>query len=195
MNGILNKVTVLVLNRNWQAINVRTPAEAFCQMAINAATGLDIEGEDCMYPVPWDKWLTLPIRSHDNAVGTPRGFIRAPTVIVCVNYARVPQKRPKLSSRNIRERDGHRCQYTGRVLRAEEGSIDHVVPRSRGGKTTWENCVFASKEINTKKGNRLPHEAGLQLLTHPRAPRALPVTLTIRNAHDIPDWDPFLGNS
>lgn len=195
MNDILNKATVLVLNRNWQAINVRTPGEAFCQMAINAATGLDIEGEDRMGPVPWDGWLKLPIRPHDNAVGTPRGRIRVPTVIVCANYAWVPQKRPKLSARNIRERDGHRCQYTGKVLRAEEGSIDHVLPRSRGGKTTWENCVFASKQINTKKGNRLPQEAGLQLLARPRVPRALPVTLTIRNAHGIRDWKPFLGDS
>jgi len=195
MNDILNKTTVLVLNRNWQAINVRTPAEAFCQMAINAATGLDIEGEDCMRPVTWSEWLKLPIRPHDNAVGSPRGPVRAPTVIVCVNYARVPQKRPNLSARTIRERDGHRCQYTGRVLRAEEGNIDHVVPRSRGGKTTWENCVFASKEINTKKGNRLPQEVGLRLLKSPRTPRTLPVTLTIRNAHGIRDWKPFLGDS
>jgi 5-methylcytosine-specific restriction endonuclease McrA len=195
MNDILNKTTVLVLNRNWQAINVRTPAEAFCQMAVNAATGLDIEGEDGMRPVPWNEWLKLPIRPHDNAVGTPRGLVRAPTVIVCVNYSRVPQKRPNLSARNIRERDGHRCQYTGRALRAEEGNIDHVVPRSRGGKTTWENCVLASKEINTKKGNRLPQEAGLRLLKYPRAPRTLPVTLTIRNAHGIRDWKPFLGDS
>src|SRR5580700_2219707 len=96
MSNILTKATVLVLNRNWQAINVRTPAEAFCQMAINVATGLDIEGEGCMRPVPWNEWLALPIRPHDNAVGTPRGLIRAPTVIVCANYARVPQKRPKL---------------------------------------------------------------------------------------------------
>ena len=195
MNDILNKATVLVLNRNWQAINVRTPADAFCQMAINAATGLDIEGEDCMRPVPWNEWLKLPVRPHDNAVGTPRGLVRAPTVIVCVNYARVPQKRPNLSARTIRERDGHLCQYTGRVLRVEEGNIDHVVPRSRGGKTTWENCVFASKEINTKKGNRLPQEAGLRLLKRPSVPRALPVTLIIRNAHGIPDWKPFLGDS
>jgi 5-methylcytosine-specific restriction endonuclease McrA len=195
MNDILNKATVLVLNRNWQAINVRTPAEAFCQMAINVATGLDIAQEESIRPVKWDEWLTLPVRPQDNAVGTPRGPVRVPTVIVCTNYAHVPKKRPKLSARNIRERDGNRCQYTGEILRPEAGSIDHVVPRSRGGKTSWENCVLASKEINTKKGNRLPEEAGLQLLTRPKAPRTLPVTMTIRNVHGVRDWQHFLGDS
>src|SRR5271169_5908925 len=195
MNDILNKATVLVLNRNWQAINVRTPADAFCQMAINAATGLDIDGHNAMRPVTWTEWLTLPVRPNDNTIGTPRGLVRVPTVIVCVNYAHVPKKRPTFSARSIRERDRHRCQYTGKLLRPDEGNIDHIVPRSRGGKTTWENCVLASKEINSKKGNRLPREAGLRLLSAPRAPRELPVTVTIRNSHGIHDWDPFLHRS
>ena len=122
MSDILNKTIVLVLNRNWQAINIRTPADAFCQMATNAATALEIElGEgaraEALRPVAWDEWITLPIRHGDNAVRTVRGEIRVPTVIVAVNFARVPNKRPKLCARTIRERDGNRCQYTGRVLR------------------------------------------------------------------------------
>ena len=138
MNDILNKSIVLVLNRNWQAINVRTPQEAFCMMATNVATGLDIELGDgaraeALRPVTWDEWITLPIRPQDNAVRTVRGPIRVPTVIVAVNFAKVPKKRPKLCAKAIRERDGNRCQYTGRVLRPDEGSLDHVLPRSRGG--------------------------------------------------------------
>ena len=193
MNDILNKATVLVLNRNWQAINVRTPAEAFCQMAIDVATGLDIEGPDLMRPVTWAEWLELPVRDGDNCVHTPSRAIRVPTVIVCVNYAKVPVTRPKLSVRAIRERDANRCQYTGKTLRSQEGNIDHVVPRSRGGATTWENCVWASREINSRKGNRLPREAGLRLLSRPRPPRELPVTLTIRNVHGVRDWELFLA--
>ena len=117
MNDILDKTTVLVLNRNWQAINIRTPADAFCQMATNVATGLDIElGEsvsaEVLRPFTWDEWITLPIRPHDSVVHTVRGQIRVPIVIVAVNYAKVPKKRPKLCARAIRERDGNRCQYT-----------------------------------------------------------------------------------
>src|SRR4051812_1804184 len=110
MNDILNKAIVLVLNRNWQAINIRSPAEAFCQMATNVATALEIEGENHIRPVPWAEWITMPIREQDNAVHTVRGPIRVPTVIVLANFARVPKKRPKLCAKNIRERDGNRCQ-------------------------------------------------------------------------------------
>jgi 5-methylcytosine-specific restriction endonuclease McrA len=193
MSDILNKATVLVLNRNWQAINVRAPAEAFCQMATNVATALEIEGEGHIRPVTWDEWIHLPIREQDAAVQTVRGPIRIPTVVVAVNYAHVPKKRPKLSAHAIRERDGNRCQYTGRLLRPDEGNLDHVIPRSRGGKDTWENLVWADKVINHRKADRLPHEAGLRLLTVPRAPKELPVTVLIRNRPAIEDWNLFLG--
>lgn len=193
MTDILHKPTVLVLNRNWQAIHVRTPAEAFCQMATNAATALEIEGESYIRPVTWDEWITLPIREQDEAVRTVRGPIRVPAVIVAVNYAHVPKKRPKLCARAIRERDGNRCQYTGRLLHPEEGSLDHVVPRSRGGRDSWENLVWSSKEVNQRKADRLPHEAGLKLLAVPRAPKELPVTALIRKAHGIAEWRLFLN--
>src|SRR5205809_3187657 len=192
MSDILNKTIVLVLNRNWQAINTRTPAEAFCQMATNVATALEIDGENHVRPVTWDEWITLQIRDQDNAVQTVRGPIRVPTVIVAVNFAKVPKKRPKLCAKAIRERDSNRCQYTGKLLRSDEGSLDHVLPRSRGGKDAWENLVWSDKTVNAKKGNRLPHEAGLKLLTVPRAPKELPVTALIRNARGITDWQLFV---
>jgi 5-methylcytosine-specific restriction endonuclease McrA len=211
MNDILNKATVLVLNRNWQAINVRTPQEAFCMMATNVATALEVEFEaDAnagglefrtprsalrarnIRPVTWAEWITLPIREQDQSVRTVRGEIRVPTVIVLATFAKVPKKRPKLSARTIRERDGNRCQYTGVVLRPDEGNIDHVVPRSRGGRDSWENCVWSSKAVNSKKGNRLPHEAGLKLLKQPKAVPELPATALIRNAHGIVDWELFV---
>ena len=193
MSSILTKATVLVLNRNWQAINVRTPQEAFCMMATNVATGLEIEGEDHIRPITWEEWITLPVRDQDEAVHTVRGQIRVPTVIVAVNYAKVPKKRPKLCARMVRERDGNRCQYTGVLLRPEEGSLDHVVPRSRGGPDSWENLVWAAKNVNQRKGNRLPHEAGLKLLSVPRAPKEVPVTALIRNVPGIDDWKLFLA--
>ena len=191
--NILTKATVLVLNRNWQAINVRTPQEAFCMMATNVATGLEIEGEDHIRPVTWEEWITLPIRDQDEAVHTVRGQIRVPTVIVAVNYAKVPKKRPKLCAKAIRERDGNRCQYTGRVLHPNEGSLDHVVPRSRGGKDVWENLVWSAKEVNQRKADRLPHEAGLKLLSVPHAPKELPVSALIRNPAEVEDWKLFLN--
>ena len=167
-------------------------------MATNVATALDIElgddaGAKALRPVTWDEWITLSIRDGDNAVRTVRGAIRVPTVIVAVNFAKVPRKRPKLCARTIRERDGNRCQYTGALLRPDEGSLDHVVPRSRGGPDTWENLVWSAKDVNQRKADRLPHEAGLKLLTVPRAPKELPVSALIRNAHDVAEWKLFLN--
>jgi 5-methylcytosine-specific restriction endonuclease McrA len=161
-------------------------------MATNVATGLDIDGEDHIRPVTWDEWITLPIRPQDNAVQTVRGAIRVPAVIVAVNFAKVPKKRPKLCAKAIRERDGNRCQYTGKLLNPDEGSLDHVLPRSRGGKDTWENLVWSSKDINARKGNRLPQEAGLMLISVPRAPKEMPTTALIRNAHGVVEWELFL---
>jgi len=198
MNDILNKNIVLVLNRNWQAINIRSPQDAFCQMATNVATALDIELDadgqaQALRPVKWDEWITLPVRPQDNAVHTTRSVIRVPTVIVAVNFARVPKKRPKLCARTIRERDDNRCQYTGALLSPDKGSLDHVVPRSRGGPDTWENLVWSAKDVNQRKGNRLPHEAGLKLLKTPRAPKELPVSALIHNAHGVAEWKLFLN--
>ena len=134
----------------------------------------------------------MPIRNGDNTVRTARGPNRVPTVIVALNFAKVPKKRAKLCAKTIRERDGNRCQYTGKLLRPDEGSLDHVLPRSRGGKDEWGNLVWSDKTVNAKKGNRLPHEAGLKLLTVPRAPKESPASALIRNAHGVADWKLFL---
>lgn len=191
MTDILHQQTVLVLNKNWQAINTKTPAEVFCMLATDVATALDISGES-MIAVKWSDWINLPIREQDKAARTSSRSIRIPTVIVLCNYSSVPKKRPRLTSRTIWERDKGICQYTGRRLSRNEGNIDHVLPRSRGGANDWTNCVLADKRINSKKADKLPHEVGLRLLKSPVAPKELPVTALIKNQHGIPDWDHFL---
>lgn len=194
MSDVLSKATVLVLNRNWQAIHVKSPQEAFGMLATNTATGLDIGEDGTMQPVRWNDWLSLPIRESDNVVRTVRGAIRVPTVIVLATFSKVPKKRPKFGTRGIWERDGGKCQYTGKALKPGEGNIDHIVPRSRGGKSTWENCVLAHKDVNSRKGSRLPEEAGLRLLRKPAAPREVPVSALIKNQHRVKDWELFLAH-
>jgi 5-methylcytosine-specific restriction endonuclease McrA len=188
---MLHLPTVLTLNRHWQAIQVRTPAEAFGNLMTGSALALDI-AEETLRTVPWSEWVQLPVRPQDRSVGTQRGSIRVPVVIVLTQYEGVPTYRPSLNARSIRERDGGRCQYTGRLLAPGEGNVDHVVPRSRGGANSWENCVWAARDLNTRKGSRLPSELGLRLLRTPRPPRAVPVTLTLQNRFRIPEWDLFL---
>jgi 5-methylcytosine-specific restriction endonuclease McrA len=192
MSDVLHKATVLVLNRNWQAIDVKTPADAFCMMAAGTATALDIAAGANMNPTSWDAWLELQVRDSDNAVWTVHGPVRVPTVLVLARYDKVPKRRPKLSGKGIWERDGGVCQYTGKKLAREEGNIDHVMPRSRGGKTTWDNCVLADKRINSRKADRTPDEVGLRLVRKPAPPREMPATYYIRNTHGVPDWEMFL---
>lgn len=193
MSDILNKTIVLVLNRHWQAIDVKTPAETFSMLVNGSATALDMKADEEMRPVTWDEWMTLPVREGDYAIGTVRGGIRVPTVIVLARFDKVPRRRPKFCARAIWERDGGTCQYTGRKLRPNEGNIDHIIPRSRGGKTSWENCVLADKRVNSRKGNRLPEEVGLRLMRPPTAPREVPTSALIRNHHRVREWDIFIG--
>ena len=182
----LHKNIILALNRNWQAINTTTPALAFAQMATGVATALDIEGHEAMTPTIWDDWQALPVRDTDNPIGTVHGPVRVPTIIVLARYNRVPLKRPKFNPRAIRDRDGGRCQYTGHPLSIDEGNIDYVMPRSRGGLTSWENCVLAAKDVNTRKAERTPKEAGLLRRSAPTEPRMVPMTALLRNTHQIP---------
>jgi 5-methylcytosine-specific restriction endonuclease McrA len=193
MSDVLNKTTVLVLNRNWQAIAVKSPADAFSMMATGNATALKISGDDDMTPVTFEDWMKLPVNEGDNSIGTVKGPVRVPTVLVLARFDRVPKRRPKFCAKAIWERDGGVCQYTGRKLAPGEGNIDHVVPLSRGGPSTWENCVLAHREVNSRKGDRLPQEVGLRLLKQPVAPRPVPATQLIRNHHGIRDWQHFLA--
>lgn len=193
MNDILHKNVVLVLNRNWQAIDTTTPAQAFGQMATDAATGLDIQSNEWMMPVKWEAWRDLPVREDDLYVGTANGRIRVPTVLVLCRYNRVPIHRPKLNSRNIWLRDDAVCQYTGRRLNKGEGNIDHVIPLSRGGANSWENCVLSCRSVNQKKADKTPQEAGLKLIRPPFEPKPVPITAVLKNHHRVEDWEPFLS--
>jgi 5-methylcytosine-specific restriction endonuclease McrA len=188
----INKTTVLVLNRNWQAIDVKSPADALSMMYTDNATGLDILGKDHMIPYRWKDWVNLPFDSDCDYIKTINGGIKIPKIIVLCNFDKVPIKRPKFSSTGIWNRDNGICQYTGRKLSKNEGNVDHVIPKSRGGRSNWDNCVLSHKDINAKKANRTPEEAGLKLLKKPTTPKHLPISFYIKNKHNIPEWDMFL---
>jgi len=189
MNDALNKQTVLLLNKNWQPIHTKTPAQAFGMMAADAATALDTE---TMTPVKWEDWISLPVRDDTPYVSTSHRKIRLPTVLVCLAYNRMPLHRPKLSNRNIHRRDGYVCQYTGRRLKPSEADVDHVTPRARGGGNTWDNMVTCAMELNRQKADLTAEEAGLKLLAQPTEPRPVPAFMRITNPYDIPEWRLFL---
>jgi 5-methylcytosine-specific restriction endonuclease McrA len=112
------------------------------------------------------------IESSDTWIRSEHFRIAAPVVIRLLNYVRVPHNLPlPLSRRTLLLRDGYMCQYCGIQPGREHLTIDHVVPRSRGGRTEWENVVAACGPCNRRKGNKTPDEAGMKMMTHPHRPR------------------------
>jgi 5-methylcytosine-specific restriction endonuclease McrA len=108
--------------------------------------------------------------------------ILVPRVVRLLDYDRIPNRSLRLNRHTIFARDEHRCQYCGQRLPASQLSVDHVLPRSRGGRTTWENVVCACLRCNVKKGGQTPQEAHMKLSTRPVRPKRSPLlTLKLRN--------------
>ncbi len=188
--SIIHQKSVLVLNRHWLPVDTISIADAFCHMVASSAEGLCISDES-MQAIGWTDWRKLPCDGYET-VGTKGGPVRVPTVVVLTRYHGVPMSRPSFGFRALWDRDGGRCQYSGRKLAAEEADIDHIVPRSRGGRDSWDNCVISDRAINRRKGARTPEEAQLKLIRKPGAPRAVPVSARIENAYNINDWKHFI---
>ncbi len=186
----LHQKTVLVLNRHWLPVSTITPADAFCHMVAETAYALRIS-PDTMTTLKWDDWRELPAEGS-RSIGTKGGRVLIPTVIVLNRYDGLPMCRPSFGFRALWARDGGRCQYSGRHLAIHEADIDHIMPRSRGGGDSWENCVISDRTINRRKGAKTPTEARLRLIRKPTVPRPMPVTHTIENTYNISDWDTFL---
>jgi 5-methylcytosine-specific restriction endonuclease McrA len=171
---------------------------------VSAAVGFDIqrpELEDGNYdldnmvanarPVTWSEWVKLPIRPFDDVIHTSKLIIRVPTVIMAQNFNKVIHKRPKVTNYAVLERDKMTCQYTGVKLTRKTATVDHILPKSKGGKDTWENMVAAHIDVNLKKGNKLNHEIGLKLLKAPKAPAPMPVGQAIKEVRHK-DWELFM---
>jgi 5-methylcytosine-specific restriction endonuclease McrA len=111
--------------------------------------------------------ITEEINGH--LLHSVRLAMRVPSVIRLLEYRRIPHQSRALSRKNILLRDRNTCQYCGEVLSSTELTLDHVIPRSRGGSSTWENLVACCHDCNHRKGSRLPAETGMKLLREPRA--------------------------
>lgn len=138
-------LAVLVLNASYEPLNITTWRRAMVMLLKGKAEGLE-----------------------HNPHHRIRPDLLLPTVIRLRQFVRVPYKQVPLSRRNVLQRDGHVCQYCG--FAGEPLSIDHVLPRSRGGADVWENVTTACLPCNVRKGNRTPREAGMALRREPRRP-------------------------
>jgi len=177
---------VLVLNRNWQPVAVLSVGVAISTVLRDMGWVLDPETYQLL---DFEAWCELD-REAARRVRTPRASLPVPDVIVLKEYAEQPRRRVSFSRRNLERRDRQTCQYCGK--RVEASTIDHVHPRSRGGPTSWENCVLACSRCNHRKADRTPREAGMPLRTEPKRPSWRP-SFSVAKDHYRETWEPFLA--
>lgn len=211
MDTIANKLICLSLNSNWQPIGYKTVKDAIIDLCGSEIDGkpsilaLDIDYElnengesnlsapTIMQPTSWREWLKLTIRPWDLVINSAHMSIRVPTIIIVTNFNKMPVKsfRGKPSKDAIYTRDRGICQYTGKKIDRNSATVDHIIPRSKGGENSWANLVLCSRDINSKKGNRLNTEVGLKLIKQPSIPQPVPVSSLIKEAKHR-DWEHFL---
>ena len=195
---------VLVLNRLWQAVNTCSVRRAFTLLYQGHAQVVAAEDGENFATHDFNSWWDISrTKPSGDMVKTISFNIRIPRVIVLLIFDRLPKKEVKFTRHNVFERDKNTCQYCRKVFPRAELNLDHVLPRDRGGQTTWENIVCSCIPCNSRKSNRLPHEAGMRLLKKPKRPKWRPfvtVNLALR-AHeswkhfvDVAYWNVELGD-
>lgn len=180
---------VLVLNRFYMPVNIVTVRRAFCMLVAGVARVVDEQHRT----FDFRSWSELSAAVRDDSVGLVGRIVRVPRVVLLSTYDRFPKRTVRFSRLNIMTRDGYTCQYCGRRLPRSKLNIDHVVPRVRGGQTTWENVVASCHECNRRKGGMLPAEAGMRLLKVPTKPRTTPFVDLIAAPMRYEEWRPFFN--
>ena len=149
--------------------------------------------------ISWQNAITMfflgkveVLEEYDHDIRSVSLVIKAPAVVRLLRFFRPGRRSPPLSRGNILARDNFTCQYCGRELTAKEATLDHVLPRSQGGRTTWENIVCCCAPCNRKKGGRTPREARMLLLSKPVKPDWLPVLHIKLHGKIPPTWHTFL---
>ncbi len=170
MRSILTE-KVLVVNRLYVAYDVIDVQTALCDCVQGKACPIDAD----MIAHRWDAWLKLENLPADaRIIQSARGPVQVPYVVCMANYDRIPPARKAKrvpSNQDIAERDGNICQYSGDYVPAPHGTVDHVIPKDKGGGEDWTNKVWCRKDLNFKKKNRYNHEVGYKLLRKPVVPK------------------------
>ncbi|MEI7700845.1 MAG: HNH endonuclease [Planctomycetia bacterium] len=161
------KRPILVLNRNWQPVAVSTVSRSLVKVWNESARIVDPASFQ-LYT--WEDWSQLTPAEGDPVISTQWMSLRVPEVITLTRYDRLPIRIVAFSRRNVFKRDGYMCQYCGCRPGSEELTIDHIIPRSRGGDSSWTNCVLACIDCNTRKANRTPEQASMPLRHKPIRP-------------------------
>jgi 5-methylcytosine-specific restriction endonuclease McrA len=195
------ETNVLALNKLFLAIHVMSVKRAFCLLVKGLAEVVAIEdGQYATYD--FESWRELSAyrathfrQQDDDWIRTVTDEIQVPRIIRLLSYDRLPKQTVKFNRRNIFARDHNQCQYCGKKLPLTELTLDHVVPRSQGGRATWENIVCACLPCNIRKGGRTPREAHMHLIRKPEKPKRSPMLAQKLTNRKYETWKTFLDNA
>jgi len=169
-------------------------------MSVETRTLVLSQGYEPLKVIPWERAITLlflgkieVIEEYDHDVRSTSLVIKMPSVVRLLSAFKRRKKRVKFSRINIFGRDKYRCQYCGIKGKLGDLTYDHVLPKSRGGKTTWKNIVSCCEKCNSKKRDRTPNEAGMHLRSKPRQPSWVPsMSISIRKEYAPSAWASYL---
>ncbi|MGB7346216.1 MAG: HNH endonuclease [Pirellulaceae bacterium] len=197
MSQSLLDTNVLVLNRFYMAIRVVNVRRAFTLLYRQCAEVIANEnGQFVSYD--FESWCELsqlaslekqPGEDYIRAVGFE---LQVPRIARLTRFDRMPMQTVRFNRKNLFARDDHKCQYCGKVESTHKLSLDHVVPRSHGGPTTWENIVCCCLRCNSRKGGRTPKQARMELLRMPEKPRVNPLLVQSVEDPRYECWKTFL---
>jgi 5-methylcytosine-specific restriction endonuclease McrA len=178
----------LVLNRSYLPIHITSVRRACVLLYQNVARAVDARYQTFDFPA----WCQRGWQTGDETLGLVGRSIAVPRVILLVGFDRVPRRYVRFTRYNVYARDGNTCQYCARHLPRHELNLDHVIPRSQGGQSTWENIVCSCHSCNRRKGGRTPEQSGIRLLRRPTRPAWTPF-LTHAGGVRYREWGAFLS--
>lgn len=188
MKSVLDKMVMVLAPKTWEPMHIKSVRNAIKDVAKGIAEILDDDNNT----YDWELWTLMEPGIDEPTIHTTRQRIRVPEIIVLTKPGGKRKFRDiKLTRKNIFLRDCYECQYCGKTITLNSGTVDHVFPKSRGGANSWENLVAACFPCNVKKKNRTPEEAGKVLLSKPEKPKWYP--LSTRLTPGVPkSWARFM---
>lgn len=192
---MIDKKKVLVLNKSWTPVSVLSLDKALIKLFSEHVDGtpkaLVVDCANGFDTMTWSEWSETIPSDGEELLRSSRATFRIPSVIQLTKYDKTPIYKSRYCRKTVYRRDGNQCQYCGKKPGVSELTIDHVVPRSQGGLTTWGNCVLACIGCNTRKGGMTPSQAKMNLLRQPRIPKMNSLKCDIK----VDGWESFLGVS
>lgn len=183
---------VLVLNRSYAPIHIITWKRAMSLIYQDKALSID---HVSFASYNFADWISLTFERPEDfyLIGSANSPVALPEIIVATGFNKLPDRQVKYSRQSVFSRDHFKCAYCGKVFGVKSLTIDHIVPRSKGGKTSWDNVITACMKCNQKKGSKLLHECSMSLLYQPTKPGWVSPLANVTKDHPCKSWKHFMN--